>query len=67
VSAVANCPRCAGSVLAERFTDRSGRGVLSTCLACGDEREVLDEATVMTLAVMRAVARVNAQRQGGAE
>lgn len=63
---MAHCPRCQGSVLTQRFTEAYGRGVRTTCLACGETIEQIEAEPILTLAEMRAIARANADRQKGA-
>ena len=49
------CTRCQGSVLSQHFTDESGRGTRWTCIACGEERELLDGEPLPTPAELQRI------------
>jgi hypothetical protein len=38
---VRRCTRCQGSIIEQRFTDVYARGILWSCIACGEETELL--------------------------
>jgi hypothetical protein len=49
------CMRCHGSVLGQQFTDESGRGTCWTCIACGEETELLDGEPIPSKAELQQI------------
>jgi hypothetical protein len=60
------CSRCQGSIIEQHFTEIYGRGMLLSCIACGEEIEQLDGEQLMPPAELRRIfaASAAATRRG---